>query len=73
MGSLKRDAKELREAVGFVREKLQAQKVVLMGHSTGSQDVMQYLLDLGELEGMEKVGAKLDGVVFQAPGRPPED
>lgn len=41
--SLRQDAKEIGECVEYFRS-LGVDKVVLMGHSTGCQDVMQYLV-----------------------------
>lgn len=41
------------------------EKIVLMGHSTGSQDTLQYLLDLKE----KGEDVRLDGAIIQAPGR----
>lgn len=63
-GSLKRDADEVEKAVEYLREKLEAgglenkQKIVLLGHSTGCQDIMYYLT--------KGTRAKVDGVVLQA-------
>ncbi|KAF2278646.1 DUF1749-domain-containing protein [Westerdykella ornata] len=52
-GSLARDARELGEAVKYFRKRMREQgngigegegKIVLMGHSTGCQDIMEYLV-----------------------------
>jgi hypothetical protein len=60
-GSLKRDVNEIHRAVKFFRAlKGPDSKVVLMGHSTGCQDIMEYLVGEGA-EGREKV----QGVIFQ--------
>ncbi|KAI4623550.1 hypothetical protein J4E80_003361 [Alternaria sp. BMP 0032] len=59
-GSLARDAKELGECVSYFKKLRPGKKVVLMGHSTGCQDIMEYLLGKGA-EGKEKV----DGIILQ--------
>jgi pimeloyl-ACP methyl ester carboxylesterase len=43
-GRLSRDARELGECVQYFRELRPGAKVVLMGHSTGCQDIMEYLV-----------------------------
>jgi pimeloyl-ACP methyl ester carboxylesterase len=43
-GSLKRDAEELHECVEYFRALKKEGKIVLMGHSTGCQDIMWYLV-----------------------------
>lgn len=64
-GSLERDAEEVEKAVEYLTTKLEAgglpnkQKVVLLGHSTGCQDIMYYLT-----RGKER--AKIDGAILQA-------
>jgi len=59
-GSLARDAKELGECVSYFKKLRPGKKVVLMGHSTGCQDIMEYMLGKGA-EGREKV----DGIILQ--------
>jgi alpha-beta hydrolase superfamily lysophospholipase len=63
-GSIKRDVEEIAKAVQYFRNLKPEGKIVLFGHSTGSQDTMQYLLDMagGNVPG-------IDGGVMQAPGR----
>jgi hypothetical protein len=43
-GSLKRDARELGDAVKYFNSQRPGKKIVLMGHSTGCQDIMEYLV-----------------------------
>ena len=60
-GSVLRDAEELGECVSYFRGLYEADsKIVLMGHSTGCQDAMQYVSGPVELP-------PLDGVILQAP------
>ncbi|CAG5164544.1 uncharacterized protein ALTATR162_LOCUS6668 [Alternaria atra] len=59
-GSLARDARELGECVSYFRKLRPGKKIVVMGHSTGCQDIMEYLLG----KGCEEREA-LDGVILQ--------
>ncbi|KAF1945884.1 DUF1749-domain-containing protein [Clathrospora elynae] len=59
-GSLSRDARELGECVAYFKELRPGRKVVMMGHSTGCQDIMEYILGKGK-EGREGV----NGVILQ--------
>ncbi|KAI4626983.1 uncharacterized protein J4E87_004324 [Alternaria ethzedia] len=59
-GSLARDATELGECVAHFKKLRPGKKIVLMGHSTGCQDIMEYLLGKGN-EAREKV----DGIILQ--------
>lgn len=59
--TLKRDAKEIGRCVAYFQKLHPGSKIVLMGHSTGSQDCMEYLV--GE-ESSER--SSIQGVVFQA-------
>jgi pimeloyl-ACP methyl ester carboxylesterase len=43
-GRLSRDAREIGECVDYFRNLRPGKKVVLMGHSTGCQDIMEYLV-----------------------------
>jgi pimeloyl-ACP methyl ester carboxylesterase len=43
-GRLSRDARELGECVKYFKDLRPGAKVVLMGHSTGCQDIMEYLV-----------------------------
>jgi pimeloyl-ACP methyl ester carboxylesterase len=56
-GSLDRDVVEIGKLVKYLKDKLGLTKVVLFGHSTGSQDSLHYLL-----KGTEEV----DGIILQA-------
>ena len=59
-GSLARDAREVGECVSYFKKLRPGKKVVVMGHSTGCQDIMEYLVgrDNEKREG-------LDGVILQ--------
>jgi pimeloyl-ACP methyl ester carboxylesterase len=59
-GSLARDARELGECVAYFKKLRPGKKIVLMGHSTGCQDIMEYLVGEGH-EQREPV----DGVILQ--------
>jgi hypothetical protein len=59
--SLKSDAAELHQCVQYFRG-VKSGKIVLMGHSTGCQDVMEYLVG-PDHEGRPHV----DGAILQAP------
>ncbi|KAF2197022.1 DUF1749-domain-containing protein [Delitschia confertaspora ATCC 74209] len=60
-GSLKRDAEELGKAVVYFRELRGNGKVVLMGHSTGCQDLMEYIVGAGH-----EARPTVNGMVLQA-------
>ncbi|KAF2126757.1 DUF1749-domain-containing protein [Dothidotthia symphoricarpi CBS 119687] len=60
VGSLARDAMELGECVAYFKQRRGGGKVVIMGHSTGCQDIMEYLVGEGK-EGRPRV----EGVVMQ--------
>lgn len=74
VGSLDQDIEEIGQCVEYVR-KLKDGKVVVMGHSTGSQDVMHYLsapnpIPQGEGHGGDlthQARPVLDGAIMQAP------
>lgn len=71
-GSLRRDAREIAQAVNYFRVIEKRNRVVLMGHSTGCQDVMQYLagnaIKNHPLENYEpSVGPAVQGAILQAP------
>lgn len=67
-GSLNRDAKELAKLVKYLRRERGSQnsKVILMGHSTGSQDTMEYLTKLRTSEKFEPI-LDIDAAIIQAP------
>jgi hypothetical protein len=46
--SLQKDVKELAECVGYFSSLRPGREIVLMGHSTGCQDVMEYVVGKGE-------------------------
>lgn len=58
-GSLRRDAIEINKLVKFLRLKGKS-KIVLMGHSTGCQDTMEYLTNLEN-------ATEIEGGILQAP------
>ncbi|KAK3357359.1 hypothetical protein B0T25DRAFT_155665 [Lasiosphaeria hispida] len=60
-GSLAKDVKEISAFVAYLRKTLDKDKIVLMGHSTGCQDCMEYA-DY-EKYGNERVG----GLILQGP------
>ncbi|AEO69211.1 uncharacterized protein THITE_44080 [Thermothielavioides terrestris NRRL 8126] len=65
-GSLAQDARELAALVRHLRGPLVgARRVVLMGHSTGCQDCLEYVGREGWAE--EGEGLKVDGLVLQGP------
>lgn len=79
MGSLDRDAEEIAQCVEYVRRYKASQaapgRVVIMGHSTGSQDVLHYLYganpyphDARSEKGTQHiVRPEVDGAIMQAP------
>lgn len=79
VGSLHQDAEEIAQCVLFVREYKASHaaqgKVVIMGHSTGSQDVLHYLYAPNPLphdpvfeKGLQhQVRSEVDGAILQAP------
>ncbi|KAL4979275.1 hypothetical protein BDW66DRAFT_111141 [Aspergillus desertorum] len=78
IGSLDRDVEEIGQCVKYVRNLKRTtkgdSKVVIMGHSTGSQDVLHYLYsanppphnaDIDGVSGLTRPG--VDGAIMQAP------
>ncbi|RVD88315.1 uncharacterized protein DFL_002504 [Arthrobotrys flagrans] len=63
-GTLTRDAKELALCISYFKIQLSRPKVVLLGHSTGCQDIMHYLC---RLEVSQQAHGQLDGAILQAP------
>ncbi|KAH7380229.1 hypothetical protein DE146DRAFT_637260 [Phaeosphaeria sp. MPI-PUGE-AT-0046c] len=59
-GRLSRDARELGECVSYFRRIRPDTKVVLMGHSTGCQDIMEYLVGADS-----KKRPSIDGAILQ--------
>ncbi|KAK7719467.1 hypothetical protein SLS57_005665 [Botryosphaeria dothidea] len=64
--SLGRDADELARLVAYFRSIRPAAKIVLMGHSTGCQDAIEYVSAPAN-PSAAKQRAPLDGVILQAP------
>jgi pimeloyl-ACP methyl ester carboxylesterase len=62
-GSLARDARELGACVAFFKALRPGSKVVLMGHSTGCQDIMEYVVGAGAAQRVALDGAILQGGV----------
>ncbi|KAB8067403.1 hypothetical protein BDV29DRAFT_186220 [Aspergillus leporis] len=67
VGSLDKDITEIAQCVNFVRAQKPSGKVVLMGHSTGSQDVLHYLHAPNPLPNTGLTRPVLDGAIMQAP------
>lgn len=67
-GSLKRDVRELAQLVKYLRTKrgTPESKIVLMGHSTGCQDTLEYLSKFTFQDDFENIFT-LDGGILQAP------
>ncbi|KAF3047096.1 hypothetical protein E8E12_011198 [Didymella heteroderae] len=61
--SLQKDAKELAQCVEYFRKLRPGKTVVLMGHSTGCQDIMEYLVGKGHDSRPPINGAILQGGV----------
>ncbi|UPX17551.1 uncharacterized protein EKO05_0007900 [Ascochyta rabiei] len=61
--SLQKDAKEIAECVGYFRGLRPQGRLVLMGHSTGCQDIMEYLTGEGHATRPPIHGAILQGSV----------
>jgi hypothetical protein len=59
--SLQQDVKELSKCVSYFRG-IKSGKIILMGHSTGCQDVMEYLIGPGH-----ETREPIDGGILQAP------
>ncbi|KAM0722021.1 hypothetical protein Q7P37_002947 [Cladosporium fusiforme] len=60
--SIARDAEEIAKIVNFIKERRPSGKIVLQGHSTGCQDLVQYLTGAGADK-----RPHIDGAVLQAP------
>lgn len=61
ISSLKKDAAELSQCVAYFRT-IKSGKIILMGHSTGCQDVLEYLTGPGH-----ETNAPIDGGIIQGP------
>lgn len=62
VGSIARDAEDMAKIIAYLKEQRPDGKVIIMGHSTGCQDCMEYLVG----KNAEKRPA-VDGVILQAP------
>ncbi len=62
-GNLARDVRELGECVAYFKKLRSGKKVVLLGHSTGCQDIMEYLTGGGAAKRPGIDGAILQGGV----------
>ncbi|KAF2426264.1 siderophore biosynthesis lipase/esteras-like protein [Tothia fuscella] len=60
--SLQADVKGISDAVSYFRKIIPRGKIVLMGHSTGCQDGMEYTVGKGRDD-----RSRIDGVILQAP------
>ncbi|OAG10093.1 DUF1749-domain-containing protein [Paraphaeosphaeria sporulosa] len=66
--TLSRDAAELGECVAYFKKMRPSGKIVLMGHSTGCQDVMEYLVGLSSSSRPAIEGAILQAAVSDREG-----
>jgi alpha-beta hydrolase superfamily lysophospholipase len=62
VSSIARDAEQMSQIISYLKEKRPGGKVVIMGHSTGCQDCMEYLV--GKDAGKRPA---VDGIILQAP------
>ncbi|KAF7195031.1 Fusarinine C esterase sidJ [Pseudocercospora fuligena] len=62
VSSIAKDAEDMAKIISYLKEKRPGGKVVIMGHSTGCQDCMEYLVGKGH----EK-RPNVDGIILQAP------
>ncbi|KAM3415020.1 hypothetical protein BST61_g10157 [Cercospora zeina] len=60
--SISRDADDMARIVSYVKQRRPQGRVVIMGHSTGCQDCMEYVVGTGADE-----RPQVDGVILQAP------
>jgi hypothetical protein len=64
VGSLDQDVEEITKCVEYIQARKQGGKVVIMGHSTGSQDVLHYLYsNTGDDASLRPA---VDGAILQA-------
>jgi pimeloyl-ACP methyl ester carboxylesterase len=67
-GSLAQDVREIGDLVRYLRKDLGMRKVVLMGHSTGCQDCLEYGTKfLFDSSSSDEEGVRVDGFVLQGP------
>ncbi|CZT18075.1 related to UPF0613 protein PB24D3.06c [Ramularia collo-cygni] len=62
VSSIAKDAEEMAKFVAYLRERRPGGKVVIMGHSTGCQDCMEYLVGKNA-----SARPAVDGIILQAP------
>lgn len=62
VGSIAQDAEDVADVVTYIKKQRPSGKIVIMGHSTGCQDCMEYLVG----KNAEK-RPPVDGVILQAP------
>lgn len=61
VSSLQQDARELEVIVRYLHTEMRMKKVVLVGHSTGAQDIISYLR---HVKGNSSPESKIDGAIF---------
>jgi pimeloyl-ACP methyl ester carboxylesterase len=62
VSSIARDANQMAKIISYLKERRPGGKIVIMGHSTGCQDCMEYLV--GKEAGKRPA---VDGIILQAP------
>ncbi|KAJ9656586.1 hypothetical protein H2198_004820 [Neophaeococcomyces mojaviensis] len=68
--TIDRDIEEIAVAIDFIRTKLYTNRyvdIVLMGHSTGCQDIMRYLTAPNPLTSRSPKRPSVEGAILQAP------
>lgn len=60
--SLQTDVEDMAKIIAYIKDKRPGGKIVIMGHSTGCQDCMEYIVG----KNMEK-RPSVDGIILQAP------
>ncbi|QIW96653.1 hypothetical protein AMS68_002171 [Peltaster fructicola] len=62
IGSISQDVKDINKILAYIHSRRPSGKIVLMGHSTGCQDCLQYAIDTSQGHGI-----KIAGLILQAP------
>ncbi|CAK4029190.1 Hypothetical predicted protein [Lecanosticta acicola] len=62
VNSIATDAEDMRKIIAYLKERRPGGKIVIMGHSTGCQDCMEYLVGANAEKRPE-----VDGIILQAP------
>jgi pimeloyl-ACP methyl ester carboxylesterase len=62
VGSIAQDAKDMSKIISYIKQQQPSGKIVIMGHSTGCQDCMEYVVGMKSSE-----RPAVDGVILQAP------